>query len=405
MSDAPAVARAPAIGFVLATLAIDALGVGMVIPVIPGLVRALSGLHPSAASRYVGMLVACYAVAQFVAAPILGALSDRFGRRPVILISVAGIAANYVLLALAPSLPWLFLGRVLAGATGANVSATNAYIADVSAPEQRARRFGLVGAVFGCTFVFGPAIGGALGAVHLRLPFAVAAGLAGINLLYGLFVLPESLPRERRRAFAWRRANPVGSLGALTATEGGGRLALAWACMWFALGTMQTVFVLYTGLRLGWGPRENGAALALVGLTQAVVQGLLVRQATRRLGERRTALVALTLSVGAYVLFGLADRGWMIYAAIVLQAAGAMASPSVRALISRAAPADRQGETQGALASVEGLTAVCAPLVASFLFARFADPAALPNIPGAAFFAAAAMYAIAVVSVSGTRQR
>ena len=288
--------------FVLITLGIDAIGIGVVIPVFPELVRELGHLDASAASGWVGGLVATYAGAQIFAGPILGGLSDRFGRRPVILTSVAGLGANYLLLAFAPTLAWLFVGRLLAGATGANVSAVTAYIADITPPGDRARRFGLIGAVFGGAFVIGPGIGGGLGAIDLRLPFLASAGLAFCNVLYGLLVLPESLPRERRRPFLWNRANPAGSFRTLAVDPVIARLALVWGCMWFGLGALQSSFVLYTELRFGWGPQDNGAALAAIGLAQAVVQGFLVRPIIVRLGERHAAMAGQAFTAAAYDL-------------------------------------------------------------------------------------------------------
>lgn len=404
MTDLAVRGRRAAVGFVLATLAMDAVGIGIVIPIIPELVRQMSGLTRSGASAWVGGLLATYSLAQVAAAPILGALSDRFGRRPVILLSVAGIASNYVLLALAPSLPWLFLGRLMAGATGANVSAANAYIADVTPPADRARRFGLVGAVFGAAFVIGPAIGGFLGGIDLRLPFVASAALAGLNFVYGLLVLPESLPPDRRRAFDWRRANPVGSLRALTATRSGKRLAIAWSCIWFAGGTLQTTFVLYTGYRLGWGPVENGTALATVGFFQVLMQGVLVRSVIRVLGERRTALTGFCLSMAAFATLAFADRSWMIYASVVLQACGTMANPATRGLLSVATPADRQGELQGGLSSIEGLTAILSPLVSASLFGFFAAASAPLPIPGAAFLLSVLVFCAAFLSVLGVTE-
>ncbi|MBV8094156.1 MAG: TCR/Tet family MFS transporter [Acetobacteraceae bacterium] len=387
--------------FVLITLGIDAIGIGIVIPIVPELVRELGHLDASAASAWVGGLVATYAAAQVFAGPILGGLSDRFGRRPIILASVAGLGANYLLLAFAPTLSWLFVGRVLAGITGANVSASTAYIADITPPADRARRFGLIGAVFGCAFIVGPGIGGGLGAVDLRLPFLAAAGLAFCNFLYGLLILPESLPRERRRLFSWKRANPAGSFRALAADPGIARLALGWACMWFGLGALQSTFVLYTGLRFGWGPPNNGAALAAIGLSQAVVQGLLVRRIIVGLGERRAAMAGQACTAMAYAIYGSATRGWMMYPGIVVQALGAVANPAMRALISIRAGPDRQGEIQGALSSVEGVTAIISPVVASSLFGAFSAPGARPYMPGAGFYAAAALYLAALGCVRG----
>ena len=383
------------IAFILATLGLDALGFGLVVPIVPELVRKLSGMGASGAASWVGALIATFAAAQFIAAPVLGGLSDRFGRRPVIILSLVGVSANYMLLAFAPSLTWLFLGRLIAGATSANVSAANAYIADVTPPERRAQRFGLVGAAFGAGFVFGPALGGVLGAIDLRLPFLVAAGLALCNAAYGALILPESLAKERQRAFRWARANPIGSLHTLAADPVVAKLAAAWCLMWFGLGALQSSFVLSTGLRFGWGPRENGYALAAMGVTQALVQGLLVRSVIRRLGERHAAACGFVLAAVAYVLFGVAGAGWVIYVAVVVQACGAIATPAMRSLISARAGPERQGELQGGLSSVEGLTAIVSPVVAATLFNHFTSNGLM--FAGAPFLLGAGTYALAIV--------
>lgn len=400
-AEAPAVPgrRPPGIGFVLVTLGIDALGFGIVVPIVPTLVLRLSHLPPSAASFWVGSLLAAFSTMQFLCAPLLGALSDRFGRRPVLLVSLAGVCVNYLMLAWAPSLAWLFVGRLVAGATAANASAATAFIADVTPPQQRAQRFGLVGATFGLGFVLGPAIGGLLGEHGLRLPFLGAAALAGINVLYGAVALPESLAPERRRPFAWRRANPVGTLGALAADAVFPRLALAWCCAWFAIGTLQSSFVLANDLRLGWGTRENGLALAAVGVGSALVQGVVVRRLVPRLGERRAAMLGYATAALAYLLFGFAVRGWIVYAGIAAQALGAVSGPAVQAMVSARAGPDRQGEMQGALASLQGLTAIASPLVGGWLFGLFAPR----GLPGAPFLLAVLTYALAFVAVRGLR--
>jgi MFS transporter, DHA1 family, tetracycline resistance protein len=389
------------VGFILATLVIDALGFGLVVPIVPSLVLHLSGLAVSAASIWVGMLMSCFALMQFVCAPILGALSDRFGRRPVLLLSLGGICVNYLLLAWAPSLTWLFLGRLIAGATAANAATASAYIADVTPPRLRASRFGLVGAMFGLGFVLGPALGGVLGAYGLRLPFLAAAGLAGTNVLYGLFVLPESLPVERRRPIEWRRANPLGSLRAVLADRNMSRLAVAWCCPWFALGALQSSFVLANQLRFGWDTRHNGMALALAGLGSAVVQGLLVRRIVPALGERRSAMIGSALTSCSYLCIAFAPAGWVVLLGIVLQAAGAITNPAVQGMVSAGAPADRQGEMQGALSSLQGLTAIVSPLVAGWLFSSFTGPEALLPLPGAPFVASALACCLSIWAVSG----
>jgi DHA1 family tetracycline resistance protein-like MFS transporter len=389
--------------FILATLVIDSLGFGLVVPIVPSLVVKLSGLAVSDASIWVGALLAAFALMQFVCAPVLGALSDRFGRRPVLLLSLSGICANYLMLAWAPSLAWLFLGRLIAGATAANASTANAYIADVTPPALRASRFGLVGAMFGLGFVLGPALGGLIGAYGLRLPFLVAAGLAGLNVLYGALVLPESLPPERRRSINWRRANALGSVRVVLADSRLTRLAIAWCCSWFALGALPSSFVLANELRFGWDTRHNGMALALSGLGSAVVQGLLVRRINPVLGEQRAAMAGIALTAAAYLCMGIAPVGGVVLLGIVLQACGAIGNPAVQAMVSASASADRQGETQGALSSLQGLTAIVAPLVAAWLFSSFTHPDAMVMFPGAPFLASALACCFGFWAITGLR--
>jgi MFS transporter, DHA1 family, tetracycline resistance protein len=397
----PSAGRQASVRFILVTLIIDALGFGLVVPIIPPLVLKLSGEGIASASLWVGALLSMFAVMQFFCAPILGGLSDRFGRRPVLLLSLSGICANYLLLAWAPSLAWLFLGRLVAGATAANASTANAYIADVTPLEKRASQFGLVGAAFGVGFVVGPALGGVLGGYGLRLPFLVAAALAGCNLIYGTFVLPESLPVERRRRFDWRHANPWGSAHMVFGDPVLRRLALNWCCMWFALGAIPSSFVLANTMRFGWDSRQNGMALGLAGLASAVVQGLLVRRIVPALGQRRAALAGALLTGTGYACQGFALAPAFVFIGIGLQAMGAFGSAAVQAMVSGAAGPDRQGETQGALSSLQGLTAILSPLVATTLFSTFARPGSTFVFPGAPFLASAVACLVGVWAILG----
>ena len=319
------------------------------------------------------------------------------------LLSLSGLGINYVLLAFAPNLPVLFLGRAIAGATSANFSTASAYIADVSTPEQRARRFGWVGATFSLGFVVGPALGGLLGAIDLRLPFLAAAGLSAANVLYGALVLPESLPPERRQPFSWKAANPFGSARLLWSDAVLRRVALAWVGLLFGLNTLQTVFVLANGLRFGWTTRENGAALALLGLTSVAVQTLLVRRAVARLGEPRTAMVGFALNAAAYLAMGLATAGWQVLAAVLLQALGGIANPATRAIASGVAGPERQGRVMGALSVVEGATAVVSPILIAALFGA-AVAAVAWHFPGAPFVLAAGVYIVSAVAIGSVRR-
>lgn len=377
--------------FVLVTILLDVLTFGLAIPVLPELVKQFSGGDAAQASRQIGWLIASFALMQFVFAPVLGSLSDRFGRRPVILLSVLGAGLDHVLLALAPSIGWLFVGRVLAGLTAANVSAANAYIADVSAPEERAKNFGLIGAAFGVGFIAGPALGGFLGEIDLRLPFWAAAGMAGLNFAYGLFVLPESLRPENRRRFDWRRANPLGSIGALAKHPLVLRLAGVAACNMVAFGLMQTVWVLSTSERFGWTPFHNGLSLTLMGLAAVLVQGGLVAVVVRRAGEKGAMLGGLAMATVAFVIYGAATSSAVFAVAIVLHALGGMVGPAAQGMVSRTVGADEQGQVQGALASLQSLTAIVSPVLGGWLFARFNGPDALAPVPGMPFFVGAGL--------------
>lgn len=374
------------IGFIFITVMIDALGVGLIIPVLPRVIESFGGVGLSQASSFYGLLIALYSLMAFLFASLMGSLSDRFGRRPVLLLSLLGLGLDYVIIALAPNLSWLIVGRVLAGIFGASQVTALAYIADVSAPQDRAKNFGLIGAAFGLGFIVGPLLGGILGGIELRLPFWVAAGLSLLNLLYGLLVLPESLPPENRQPFRWSRANPVGSLMALRRTPSALTLTAAYGLTRLSLNGLIAVWVLYTGFRFGWNVTQIGLSLAFTGICLAVVQGGLVGPVVARLGEVKTTLLGLTLSTLAYVLFGLSTTGWMLYAAIVLSASGGLVAPTLQGLISSRVPPTEQGLLQGALASLNNLANVVAPPVVAGLFAYFVSTPARSGFAGAPLF-------------------
>jgi DHA1 family tetracycline resistance protein-like MFS transporter len=379
--------RSASVVFVLITLFIDILGMGLVIPILPRLVQSLLGGAIGEASFAYGLLVSIYAVMQFFCAPVLGALSDRFGRRPIILLALAGLGFDYVLLSVAPSIWWLVLGRVVAGIFGATYTPAGAYIADVSPPEKRAANFGLIGVAFGLGFIAGPALGGLLGQTDLRLPFMVCAGLTLCNFLFGLLVMPESLRPDNRRAINWAQTNPVGALRAVWRYRSVATIIPIFVAAQLAQQGLQSVWVPYTTYRFDWSITDVGMSLAIVGLLFALSQGALVRPMVGRFGELRTLMAALVVAVVAMLLFGLVNQGWMMYAVTALYCLGlGLLNPSAQGLMSRFVPANEQGLLQGAMTSVMTGTAIVAPPVANGLFAVCISPQALVNLPGAPFF-------------------
>jgi MFS transporter, DHA1 family, tetracycline resistance protein len=388
--------RRAALAFIFVTVLLDVLAIGIVIPVLPHLVERFAGGTASAA-LWVGAFGSAFALAQFLASPLQGALSDRFGRRPVILLSNAGLGLDFILMALADTLPLLFLGRVLAGVTAASLSTANAYIADVTPAEKRAASFGMLGAAFGIGFVIGPALGGLLGSVDLRLPFWVAAGLALANFLYGWLILPESLPAERRAAFRWQRASPLGALRLLREFPQVGGLVLVSLLSQIAHYALPSVFVLYAGYRYGWGEDRVGYVLALVGLCNVLVQAVLVRRLVPRLGERRALLLGLGCGAAGFAVQGLAPSGGVFLAAIPLMALWGLGGPVTQALMTRQVPVDAQGRLQGAVASVVSLAGIFAPALFTQVFAASIDGHAHWQLPGAAFLLSAVLLAVAVL--------
>ncbi len=396
--EIPPVPRQAAIAFILLTLLIDILGIGIIIPVLPELVKQFVGGDISTAGLYVGVIASTYSLTQFIFAPVVGALSDHFGRRPVLLASMFGLGVDYVIQGLSPSIGWLFFGRLIAGIMGASFTTANAYIADISTPQTRARNFGLVGVMFGVGFIFGPIMGGWLGEYSLRLPFFVAAGLALTNWMYGFFILPESLPPSSRSEFTLRNANPLGSLRYLQSYPMVAGLGIAILCTSLAQRGLENVWVLHSGYRYGWDKFTNGMTLGLVGLMAVIVQGGVVGPAVRRFGPRRVAVFATCISSIAFLGYSLASEGWMVPIVIVFGSLGGLLGPAVQSLVASKVPSRDQGKIQGAITSLTSLTSVAAPLIfTTMLFGYFTSEAAPVHFPGAPFMLGSLLQVCAVV--------
>ncbi len=387
----------PAIVFIFITLFLDIFGIGVIIPVLPKLVEELQGGDMAAAAHSVGWLGALYALMQFIFSPVLGSLSDRFGRRPVILASLLGSGVDYLVLAWAPTLGWLYLARIVSGITAANFSAASAYIADVTPPEKRAAGFGMIGAAFGLGFIAGPAIGGLLGAHGLRTPFYVAAGITLLNWLYGAFVLPESLAKENRRPFTWESAHPLKALAALRRWPVVFGLAGTHFLTILAGNIYPALWVLYTGARYGWDSKQVGWSLALVGILAAIVQAGLAGRILGVIGERRGIYTGLLGMAAAMACYGAATDGWMIYAIIFVGSIAGIGSPATQSMISKSVPADEQGAVQGALNSITSVAGILAPLLWTALFSWSIAKERVLKIPGLPFFGAAVVSVFAAL--------
>ena len=354
--------------FIMVTVLIDMIAIGLMVPVLPALVGRFTTSQSDQAFWY-GAVTFAFGLASFFGSPIIGALSDRYGRRPVLLLGFCGLALSFFVTAMATALWMLIVVRLFSGAMQSNAAVANAYVADISAPEDRARRFGLLGAMFGIGFILGPMMGGLLGGINLQLPFFVAGGLALLNLLYGYFVLPESLPPARRRQFEWKAANPVTSLRTLAQLKGVGLLVGMIACTALAQFVLYTCWVLYSTFKFGWGPTENGWSLAAVGVVSVIVQGGLLPRLLKRFGTRKLAVIGLVSSTLAYALYGAATQGWMMYVVIGCNLLGFTVQSTTQAMVSGAADADVQGQTMGSVSSLNSLMAVLAPMIGAPLLA------------------------------------
>ena len=389
--------RSAALGFIFVTILIDVIGFGIIIPVIPSLIQKLTGGDMSVASRYGGFLMFAYAIMQFLFAPVLGNLSDRYGRRTIILISLFGFGIDYLLLAWAPNIVWLFIARIISGITGASITTASAYIADISTPEKRAQNFGLMGAAFGLGFIIGPLLGGVLGQFGERVPFFFAAGLSLVNWLYGFLILPESLPKEKRRDFDWKRANPVGSLLHLKKYPALTGLILSLTFIYVGAHAVQSTWSYYTIKKFNWNTGMVGYSLAFVGLMVAIVQGGLIRIVIPKLGQARALFVGLMMYTIGMFLFAFASSTWMMFAFCFIYCLGGIAGPALQGIISQHVPSNEQGELQGALTSLMSATSIFGPLVMSNLFSHFSRDNYAYYFPGAPFIAGAAFFLVSTL--------
>lgn len=373
--------------FIFATIFLDALGIGILIPVLPDLIRRFSD-NADSVSHYFGYFISVYALMQFLASPILGALSDRFGRRPVLLVSLMGAVLDYILMAFAPNLTILFIGRVIAGLTGASMTVATAYMADISDDKNRAANFGLIGAAFGFGFIVGPAIGGFTGSLGHQYPFLVAAGLNLLNFIFGVFILPESLPKELRRKVELTKLNPLKSL--VKILKPSPILALIWVnfLLYFAGQVHPASWALFTEFKFKWSPTDIGLSLSVVGIAMAVVQGGLTRILIPKLGEWRSVFIAIVVSTIAYAGYAYATESWMMYAILIPSSIAGIAGPALQSLISRDTPMQEQGELQGSLVALISLSAILGPLLYTELFARMTSSGVTTPFPGAPYVAA-----------------
>jgi DHA1 family tetracycline resistance protein-like MFS transporter len=395
-APSPQVPRRGAVAFIFVTILLDMLAMGMIIPILPKLIESFVDNDAARAARIFGLFGTVWALMQFVFSPLLGSLSDRYGRRPVVLVSNFGLAADYVLMALAPSLLWLFVGRMISGMTSASISTAFAYIADVTPPERRAAVFGRLGAAFGAGFVLGPAMGGLLGDIDPRLPFWVAAALSLANFLYGLVILPESLAPERRSAFRWRSANPLGALQLLRSDRTLAGLSFVNFIAQLAHVVLPSTFVLYATYRYGWDTKTVGATLAVVGICSMIVQGGAVEPIVRALGERGALMLGLLCGAVGFLIFGAAPTGLLFTIGIPAMAVWGVSNAATQALTTRLVPADLQGQLQGATSSVQSMAQLLGPFLFTLTFAHFIGAGAPVHLPGAPFLLASVLLVVAL---------
>lgn len=383
--------------FIFITMLIDCTGIGIIIPVIPKLIADLTGGDMSVAATYGGWLLASYAIMQFLFSSVLGGLSDKYGRRPVLLVSLLGLGVDYIFLAFAPTIFWLFVGRMIAGISGASFTTASAYIADVSEPEKRAQNFGMIGMAFGIGFILGPLIGGMFSSFGIRVPFLIAAVLSLLNALYGYFVLPESLAPENRRAFDWKRANPIGMFFNLKRYKSLYGLIIIVFLANIAGHAAQSTWTYITMLKFGWNEAMVGYSIAFVGLTVGIVQGGLTRVIIPKIGDVKAIFIGFIFWLLGFILFAFANQGWMMFVFMIPYALGGLGMPALQSIITNKVPADEQGEIQGVLTSLISLTAIIGPLLMTNLFYSFTQSNAPIYFPGVPFLMGAVLIIICLL--------
>lgn len=388
-----------AVGFIFITLLIDITGWGLILPVVPKLIGELIHGDITEAATYGGWLGFAYAFTQFIFSPVIGNLSDKYGRRPILLISLFGFSLDYLLLAVAPSIGWLFAGRIIAGLTGASISTASAYIADVSTEETRTKNFGLIGAAFGLGFIIGPVIGGLLGHYGARIPFYVASVLCLLNFLYGYFILPESLDKSKRRPFDWKRANPIGSLKFLAKHPEISKLVIALTLIYIGLHAVQSNWHFFTMYQFNWSEMTVGLSLGMLGLLLGLVQGVLIRWTAPQLGEQKSIYYGLIFYALGLILFSFATEGWMMFMFLIPYSLGGICGPSLQSMISRNIPSNQQGELQGALASLVSATSIIGPPIMTNLFYYFTHDNAPFKCSGAPFLLASVLMILSAIII------
>lgn len=386
-----------AVGFIFVTVLIDIMGIGIIIPIVPELIQELTDFSNSKSAFYGGLLAATYAVMQLLFAPILGGLSDNYGRRTLLLISLFGLGLDYLVIVFAPTLAWLFVARIISGICGSSFTVANAYIADISEAKDRAKNFGMVGAAFGLGFIIGPTLGGVLGEFGTRVPFMVAAGITLVNWLYGYFMVPESLSAANKRSFSWRRANPIGTLKSISSNKVIVPLLISLFMIYIASHATQSNWSFYAKEKFAWTPLQIGLSLGFVGVMVALVQGFIVPRVVKRFGEIKAVYTGFAFNALGLTLFALVSEPWMVYAVIVPFALGGLAGPSLQSIMAGQTEANAQGELQGGLTQIMTLTAIIGPPLMTGVFRYYTDPANEVYFPGAPFILAAVLALLSIL--------